>query len=256
MDKQEVKEVFKDQFEQLANASVREGTVIVDQIIDPLVLVNMPIYEEVDNLLEQAALPYEADQTELLDVVGERFFTSRITGDRARTSVVLLLSEPTRIEINEDVRFFTQDRRAFEPRQSSIIRPGLITEREGGRFVTPQIEVVAVEEGKEYSVSAGEIQVTNLSNPAIERAENPSSSTNGSSGESDEEYYDRIRRAVSTQSLDTPRGMLYSITDQFSGEVDRITIVGAGDDEMTRDVQRVAFSTREVPLDISAKINR
>lgn len=256
MDSEQVKEVFKDQFEQLAEASVREGTVIVDQIIDPLVLVNMPIYDEVEKLLNQAALPYGADATEMLDVVGERYFTERVVGGRARTNVKIVLNEPVRIEVTDDTRFYTQDRRTFRPRQNYTFSPQVMTEREDGNYVSPSIEVVAKEEGKEYAVSPGEIQVTSLSNPEILRVTNPSSSTNGSSEESDEEYYNRIKKSISTQSLDTPKGILYSTTDKFSGEIDRITIVGAGDEEMKRDVQRVAYSTREVPLDVEANVNR
>jgi hypothetical protein len=257
MNSQQAKDLFRDQFEQLAEASVREGTVIVDQIIDPIVLLNMPLYEQVDDLLQQAALPYgEASTTELLDLVGQRFFTERVRGSRARTSVAIVLGEPVRLEVTEEARFFTQDRRAFRPRQSSTFLPSQISERGDGTYITPQVEVVAVEEGGEYDVSAGEIQVTNLSNPQILRVTNPTPSSSGGSGETDEEYYQRIRRSISSHAMDTPRGLLYTVGSRFAGEIDRITMVGAGDPEMTRDVQRVVHSTREVPLDVHVTVSR
>lgn len=256
MDADKIKEVFKDQFEQLANASVREGSVIVDQIIDPILLLNLPLYERVEELLNQAAAPYGETPTDLLDLVGERFFTERIQGSRVRASVVIRLNRPTRIEVKESTRFFTQGRREYRPRQSYAFNRSDIVEDDAGRFVTPAIEVVAVEEGNDYAVSAGEIQITSLSNPEIISAHNPLASTDGLTQETDEEYYERIRRAISSRAMDTPRGLIFKVNERFAGQVNRITIIGAGDQEMQRDVQKVLFSSREVPLTIQVQVQR
>ena len=256
MNADRIKEVFKDQFEQLAGASVREGSVIVDQIIDPILLLNLPLYERVEDLLNQAAAPYGETPTDLLDLVGERFFTERVRGSRVRASVVVRLNRPTRIEIKESTRFFTQGRREYRPRQTYVFNRSDITEDESGRFVTPSIEVIAVEEGSDYSVSEGEIQITSLSKPEVISAHNPAPSTDGLTEESDEEYYERIRRAISSRAMDTPRGLIFRVNEQFAGQVNRITIIGAGDTEMQRDVQKVLFSSREVPLTIQTQVER
>ena len=249
------KKLFRDIFRRFANASVREGTAIVDEIINPLVLLEEPLYERVEAYLEQMAIPNGQTSSELLDIVADRWLVDRRQGSRARAGVVIILSRPERIEVPGSARFYTQDRRAYRVVRSYSFDPSQLVERTDGTYATPDIIVEAVEEGGAYQAASGEIVVPSFPPPSFLYCYNPAGTTSGSSEEDDESLYDRIRSSISSRAMDTTLGLTYTVQTFFAGDVERLLVVGSGEPEMERDAQAVYVRTREVPLDITVRIN-
>lgn len=250
------KKIFRDLFDNLSPASVREGSVIVDQVIDPLVLFSEPLYARVEELLQKTALPYDLTPNEVLDMVGERYFVPRREATTAETDVVIVVDRPRRVDVSKGAVFRTQSKVSYLAKKDVSFSAQSLIQREDGTFSTPNIRVEAEKEGGDQAVGSEEISIAGFAVPGLIKVYNPAPSTGGSVRESNADYYNRIRQAISSRAMDTPRGILFTATTEFAGEIGRITLVGAGDEKMTRDVQKVFYATREVPLDVRVDINR
>lgn len=256
MEKLEIKSLFKDLFEGLASTSVREGTAIVEEIINPLTLLNNPLFSTIEKYLEESSIPSTVTSLEILTLVGKRYLVEQRIGSSAETSVRFVFRSPRDVSISAGAICYTQDRRGYVTKRAQTFALEQLTERADGAFETPEVEMVAESEGADYSVEANEITVPGFIHADLLYCYNPFASTGGALTETAQEYYERIRLAISSRAMDTPLGLLSVVAEQFSGEISRILIVGANDPEMTRDQQFPFFRVRQVPLDVVIKLNR
>jgi hypothetical protein len=244
MNRQELKAKFEELFRNYStgkgDAHVREGSVIVDQVINPLTMILEPVFSDIEELVEQNNPPGAGATGDLLDSMGDRFLVSRTSGQKATADVRLLMNQKTRVSVPSGASVFAGDREFQTTRQVEFAERNFSqVTRDGQTFYeSPDIPVEALEEGPEYEVAADAIRTPAFAADGLVGVYNPSPSTSAQSQEPDERFRERLRQSISSRAMDTLDGLRFLLSQQFAGDVKGLVIVEPGDPEMERDLIR------------------
>lgn len=256
--KKRFEQLFRDYAEDSSDSLVREGSVIVDQIINPLSMVLSPMYGEVDDMIEQNNIPSETSTGDVLDAIGERLLVERQEGTVSTAEVHVVLSDRARISIPQGASCYAGDTE-FQLVQDVTFAENQLTEttRKGQVvFETPLISVEAAQPGPGSQVAEEKIITPGFTVENIIGIYNPQPSTTAKEGESDDEYRQRIQSSISTRSMDTKSGLDFLLSEEFGDSIKNIEVVGPEDPEMKRDEVYIRRSVSNSQVDISASITR
>lgn len=244
MKQQELKAKFQQLFRAYTSGSgdshVREGSVVVDQVINPLTMALQPIFSDIEDVVKQNNPPDDTASGDLLDSIGERFLASRSEGGRSTANVRLLMNERKSVTLGagasvfaDNLQFKTVRRVEFaESNFTQVTRNGL------SLYESPDIAVVAIEEGPEYQVESNKIRTPAFALDGMVGVYNPAPSSPATRSEDDDSFRNRLRRSISSRSMDTYDGARFILSEQFPDLTQNIVIVEPGDPEMRRDLIR------------------
>ena len=169
-----------------------------------------------------------------VDALASNWMVSRIAGAFARVSVIVTLSNPRLLRINSSVRFITRAGLVFTPSASYTLNASEVASyaTPEGLFEVP-VQCVATQRGSEYNIDVGEVIAVENLDPAT-RATNRAQGVGGVDRESSQALVSRITQVINERSLVTERGIRAKLLAEEHA-VDKVTVIGHGDDEMTRD---------------------
>lgn len=104
-----------------------------------------------------------------------------------------------------------------------------------GTLYFVDIPIVALEEGDDFNVDAGSITSMEAEPTGVANVTNLFGVGDGRSRETNIQLIDRIKVAVTVRALVTGRGIVVTLTENFT-TIEEIFPIGFGDDEMMRDI--------------------
>lgn len=188
-----------------------------------------------------AAMTPGTDRDEAADDAMSNWFLSRKTGRPSRGSVLVHLSAKVDVAVPLTARFYSSPSLSFKPDYAAdvVIPASDVIEISGAdgtiadRYVV--LNLVATESGSSYDVQPSTWAAWTAFNAYVTRIESVAPFVGGASTESTDDFLARAQDAVSTRMMVTDRAIRTILKDRFT-TVDDVVVVGAGDDEMTRDV--------------------
>ncbi|MBW2691024.1 MAG: hypothetical protein JRE57_00140 [Deltaproteobacteria bacterium] len=104
-----------------------------------------------------------------------------------------------------------------------------------GNLYYIDIPIVALEEGDDFNVDAGAITSMEAEPVGVANLTNRFGVSQGASRETNTELIDRMKVAVTVRALVTGRGIVVTLTENFT-TIEEIQPIGFGKDEMMRDI--------------------
>ncbi|MCS4157643.1 baseplate J/gp47 family protein [Salinibacter ruber] len=252
MDKQDVKALFESLFREYSSSdsdgAVREGSVIVDQVINPLSMIMEPVFSEAETLIQQNNPPGPGATGDVLEAQAARFLTERQGGSRATADVRLLFTTPTEVNLPEGSSVFAQDLEYQTTRAVRFPASQLteVTRNDQTLYETPDVPVEAAEEGPSHEVGADAIQTPGFIIDNLVGTYNPEPTTSASVSEGDERLRSRLQQAVSSRALDTEDGLQFQLGEQFGDAVQNVFVAEPGDPEIERNTVRTYEEVQEI----------
>lgn len=253
-------QLFREYTPSDSDGLVREGSVVVDQIINPLSMVLEPVYDRVDQVAKQNNPPSQTSTGDVLEATGRRMLVERQQGTNSTAEIHIVLDSPSQIRLPKGTPVFSgetefqfaQDITFAENQFSETTRQGRTV------YESPLITVEAVPSGPEGEVAKEKINTPGftISNADLLGVYNPQPSTNSREPEGDDRYRDRIKESISSRSMDTEKGLKFLIGDEFGDDVRDISLVGPGDPEMKRDQVYVRRSISNSELSVDVDLTR
>lgn len=225
------------------NFEVGAGTAISGLMIEPLSIILQPIVDELTvaqasksilTILESS--DPDAFPEDLVDALASNEFVERQPGQ--------IFSDVERL------RFFSPQ--AFSSPRGTLIWRGPAGQRytnseavsvtksemtllQEGSLYFVDIPILALEEGSSFNVAAGSITSMEAEPVGVASMTNRFGSAAGRDRETNTELIDRIKVAVTVRALVTGRGIIVTLTENFTSIVE-ITPIGFEDPEMMRDI--------------------
>jgi hypothetical protein len=222
-------------FPDIAN---QDDDAITDLLNKPVTLLWDPIVREVGRVRKNLSF---ADPTQMTtdeaDALGANFFNARKRGQFAKGPGRILFQNPQNISISPANFFTSKGGLHFFPTETQSIRleEMLLNVTTDGLYYF-DVNLIAEAAGSSYNIEPDSlISVANVSSAT--RVTNIRRFTLGEQEESAQEYISRSQQELSERSLVTLRGIAAKLVGNFP-EVNRLNVVGAGDEEMQRDVLR------------------
>lgn len=181
------------------------------------------------------------DRDEAADDAMSNWFMSRKSGRPSRGVILLHLSQKDDLTIPGNTRFYYSPALSYVPDtdgETIVIPSSSIVEVSGAGGTVSRyavLAVVATEPGADYDVDPAVWVNWDRFNPYVTRVESVQPFVGGKSEESTDDFLARADDAVSSRDLMTDRGIRAVLKDKFT-TVDDVVVVGAGDQEMKRDV--------------------
>lgn len=210
--------------------------VINDILVKPLITFLEPFKREVQTVRRNQSLKNPSllsDQD--ADALGANFFDDRTTGGYSRGVVRVYYTNPTSVRISTSARLFTATGLNFYPMSPiGILAEEMIFNRQGNLYYV-DVAVQAENTGLEYNVDAQAIGGAD-GIFGYSSLTNPQPFSGGSARLDTATYVASMRQALNERSLVTRRGATARIMDVFKTSVAAVQQVGAGDEEMRRDL--------------------
>lgn len=214
---------------------VQEGDVLVDLLVRPLQILLEPLKREIALMKKRQSVAY-ADEMTLADAedLAANFFIERKDGEFARGTVRVFMSNPTFVNLSEQVRFSTAEGLNYFPVTQQYIGIETVSSQRIGSLYYFDVSVIAENAGEEYNVPAGTIIISE-GIPSATSVTNPFTIVAGKQTESKADLIERVKGSLTERSLTTKKGILARLYEDFD-EIKSLEVVGFGDPEMERDV--------------------
>jgi hypothetical protein len=211
-------------------------------IHDILIKSNTKLLEDLS--IKADALSKKLDFSNLLDLadddidaVASRFLSTRNIGQKASGVVTLGLNQTVAVNIPIGIEFFSAEGRSYVTTSETnfnSLEVGQNFNPLTGLYEVRNIAIEAAEAGTEYNVLAGTISATDYLINNLVSVTNPFPIQNGRSTQTNTELISDIESSLSDSIFLSPAS--YSKLKTVFTELKDITIVGVGQEEMTRDV--------------------
>ena len=215
----------------------QEGDAITDLLVKTNSILWNPIIQEIQRVRNNLSFKDPTILTvEEAESLGANLFAPRNTGDFSRGVGRVYFAQPQNISITPANYCTSKDGLNFFPTdvQSISVSEMLLNTEEGLYYF--DVNTVAEAPGDQYNIGPDEL--SNIANvaPAV-RVKNKLRFRFGVPDEGVVAYVDRIEQELTERSLVTERGIVATLTKNFS-EVTRLASTGFNDPEMQRDVLR------------------
>lgn len=225
------------------NFDTGAGVPTTSLLIDPLSIVLQPIVNELTALqaTQSVLTVLEADDPDafpedIVDGLASNVFVDRNQGEIGSDVMRLRFFEPQAYSSQQGVLIFrgSTGQRFTNSEPVSITEAEMALNQEGTLFYV-DVPVVAVEEGEDFNVLAGDITTMEAEPVGVANVTNRFGVTNGRDRETNTELLDRVKVAVAVRALVTGRGIIVTLTETFTS-IEEVQPVGFGDPEMMRDI--------------------
>lgn len=225
------------------NFDVGAGVPTTGLLIDPLSIILQPIVDELSVVqASQSILTIlessdpDAFPEDIVDGLASNAFVERNPGDIGSDVMRIRFFEPQKFDAAQGVLIFRgpNGQRYTNSESISITEAEMALNQEGNLFFV-DIPVVALEEGSSFNVNAGSITTMEAEPVGVANVTNLFGVSDGRDRETNTELIDRIKVAVTVRALVTGRGIIVTLTENFT-TIEEIVPIGFGDDEMMRDI--------------------
>lgn len=240
-------QALKDQF---PTYNFNKGSNLRDLVVKTLAYGLAYIRDEKSKVLARTnfaslATLTDADADSVVDALVSNFFISRNSGGKSSGVITIYLTNNVDVLVKASTRFIKRDGISFRlSTETDTVFPASNlnqTTDEDGNIVEYwfNIPVTAVSEGVVGDVESGIWESWTPFNAYVSRIENQSSFANGLEEEDNLSLIERARDAVTVRNLINTRSVSTVLLDRFS-QLSNVVTVGAGDDEMQRDLVTIA----------------
>ena len=222
---------------------VGAGVPTTSLLIDPLSIILQPVIDELSALQETQSILtiLEADDPDafpedIVDGLASNVFVERNPGSIGSDVQRIRFFEPQAFSSQQSVLIFRGPAgQRYTNSESVSVTSSEMSLNQDGSLYYVDVPVVAVEEGEDFNVGAGEITVFEAEPAGVANTTNRFGIIQGRDRETNTELIDRIRVAVTVRALVTGRGIIVTLTENFTS-IEEIQPIGLGDPEMMRDI--------------------
>jgi hypothetical protein len=224
---------------------LREGTALRDLVLRPSAMLFAMMKKGSDFYFTQNTLKGVDDITppEVLDSILSNWFLTRNIGIKSIISARLYFARQKNISLSSDIYFSTDNTLKFYPTEStSYSSDSMIFDSYSNEYYI-DIDMLAEKEGTEYNISSGSLLYFSNFDPYFLRAEINYLKNESINSETNSEFIDRSKTAISTRNLINIPSIDANLRAYFN-YITRLLTVGMGDAEMIRDQIKAIFEAQ------------
>lgn len=222
---------------------VGSGVPTTSLMIDPQAIILQPIVDELTVIqASQSILTIlESDDPDsfpedIVDGLASNAFVERIPGAIGSDVQRLRFFQPQSFSAQKGVLIFRgpQGQRYSNSEGVTVTDSEMALNQEGALYYV-DIPIIALEEGETFNVGKGSITSMESEPAGIANVTNLFGIDQGRDRETNTELIDRIKVAVTVRALVTGRGIVVTLTENFT-TIEEIEPIGFGEPEMMRDI--------------------
>lgn len=240
------KQILEAKFPEL---ELREGTGLRDLVIRPSAMLLALINKAANYYFTQNTLTGVTNDTpsEVLDAILSNWFLNRNLGTKSIISSRLYFARKKNVAVSSD-NFFSPDNtlRFFPPESVSYSADSLAYDSYSNEYYV-DVDMVAEKEGTEYNISSGSLLYFANFDPYFLRAEINYLKSESISSETNDEFIERSKSAISTRNLINAPSIDFRLREVFN-YITRLLTIGMGSPEMVRDKIKTIFEEEDSRL--------
>ena len=222
---------------------VGAGVPTTSLLVEPLSVILQPVIDELTTIQATKSIltilessDPDAFPEDIVDGLASNAFVDRNPGAIGSDVMRVRFFAPQDFSSAQGVLIFRgpSSQRYSNSESFSVTSAEMSLNQEGSLFYA-DIPIVALEEGDGFNVDAGGITQMEAEPAGVANVTNRFGIQDGANRETNTELIDRIRVAVTVRALVTGRGIIVTLTENFT-TIDEIVPVGFGDPEMMRDI--------------------
>lgn len=221
---------------QFPDLDLREGTGIRDVVLRPSAFILALCKKGVDSYFAQRSISGVTDTTDqsIVDDLMANVFLTRNTGSYAMINVRLYFARQKTVSLSSSTSFSTDGSLIFYPPVSISYPESAMQFDSFSNEWFIDVDLVAANKGSDYNLSSGSLLYFSNFDPYFLHGEINYLSSQSTDAETNTEFITRASTAVSTRNLINLPSIQSSIGQNFN-YMNRLAIVGAGNEEMHRD---------------------
>lgn len=220
-----------------------EGVPTTALMIEPLAVILQPVLDELSVIQASRSVLTVLESSDpdgfpedIVDGLASNAFVERNEGEIGSDVVRVRFFEPQSFSAQQGVLIFRgPSGQRYTNSEAISITSAEMSLNEDGTLFYVDIPVVALEEGSSFNVSAGSITTMESEPRGVANLSNLFGVENGRDRETNTELIDRIKVATTVRALVTGRGIIVTLTENFTS-IKEIQPIGFGDSEMMRDI--------------------
>lgn len=248
-----IKEIVKKNYKEITGQEFRSNSVIEELFIDPIASMLEPLVSDIVGIKGEVSLDGATDKDEkIVDLIASNLVQERINGGKAEGFVTVYVRERRDLKLPSNVVFSTSKGIGFVVQNDIVYdKSFLVYDENKGAYKTPPFTVYAEKEGGQYSIAANAINSISIDDSNIVDIINHDPFTVVLDKEDNAAFVQRIKDSVSSQSLDSGKGIRYLLGKNFSGLVGDVYTAGFKDPNMKRDRIHLFNTDNKTPKNIS-----
>lgn len=225
------------------NFDVGAGTPQVGLGIDPLSIILQPIVDELTAVQQSQSILTILESSDpdgfpedIVDALASNALVERQPGNIGSDVQRLRFFEPQAYSAQTRVLIWRgpSGQRYTNSEPISVSKAEMSLNQDGTLYYV-DIPIVALEEGEAFNTGSGTITEMEAEPPGVANTTNLFGIDKGLDRETNTELIDRIKVAVTVRALVTGRGIIVTLTENFT-TIREIEPIGFGDPEMMRDI--------------------
>lgn len=222
---------------------VGAGVPTTSLLVDPLSIILQPVVDEltVIQATQSILAILESDDPDgfpedIVDGLASNAFVERNVGAIGSDVVRVRFFQPQAFSFQKGVLIFRGPAaQRFTNSEAIAVTSAEMSLNQEGTLYYIDIPIIALEEGDGFNVAAGSITSMEAEPVGVANLSNLFGVDQGRNRETNTELIDRIKVAVTVRALVTGRGIIVTLTENFT-TIEEIEPIGFGDPEMMRDI--------------------
>lgn len=219
------------------------GVPTTSLLIEPLSVILQPIIDELTVVQASSSILTILDSSDpdsfpedIVDGLASNAFVERNPGAIGSDVMRIRFFEPQPFDAQQGVLIFRggSGQRFSNSEAFQVTESEMSLNKEGSLYYA-DIPIVSLEEGSDFNIDAGGITSMEAEPAGVANVTNLFGIQDGLDKETNTELIDRIKVAVTVRALVTGRGIIVTLTENFT-TIEEITPIGFGDPEMMRDI--------------------
>lgn len=221
-----------------------DGMFFTSFVIDPLSTILQPLQDEIDQVkanqsimtILESASP-DLFPTDVVDGIGSNFILPRLQGSTATVTVQISFFEAQDFAASVGLLTALDSSGNRWTNQAAVnITAAEMSLNRIGTIVFVNVLFVSTDVGARFNITAGSITGLESAPAGVIGATNPlASDMLARSQETNTQYINRIKLAITVRALVCGRGIITSLTSNFTF-LEEVQPIGMGDPEMMRDI--------------------
>lgn len=220
-----------------------EGVPTTALMIEPLAVILQPVLDELSVIQASRSVLTVLESSDpdgfpedIVDGLASNAFVERNPGEIGSDVQRVRFFEPQDFSAQQGVLIFRgPSGQRYTNSEAISITSAEMSLNEDGALYYVDIPIVSLEEGSSFNANAGSITTMEAEPRGVANTANLFGVENGRDRETNTELIDRIKVATTVRALVTGRGIIVTLTENFTS-IKEIQPVGFGDPEMMRDI--------------------